>query len=103
MKGEGRGIALSSRDRDIADVDDLDSADVTGPRYDAFISDLYNYAWPVMLEAIPTGKIASIETGFPHWNIPADEQQGPARLLPRTGRAGFRLHRPRRIQVQGKP
>jgi hypothetical protein len=62
-------------DQDVEDVDCLRLAEFSGTRFENFISELYRYAWPVMLVAIRTGSIAHIQTGVPHPSIPADERQ----------------------------
>lgn len=62
-------------DTDLAAFNELRHANFGGPRYAAFIDDLYGYAWPVMLHAIRTGRVAAINTGVPHGAIPAEEQQ----------------------------
>ncbi len=53
---------VGRHDIDVATVNDLKVTGFSGPRYEAFIEDLYRYAWPVLLSMIRTGKIISIET-----------------------------------------
>jgi hypothetical protein len=69
-------IAPSDRhSADAATIDDLTASGFDGAKYEAFIGQLYRYAWPVMLEKIRTGKIAAIQTKVPHPTISPDEQQ----------------------------
>ena len=68
-------VPTSATAADLALIEELRLANFSGPRYDAFINDLYRYAWPVMLAAIRTGSIVSIKTSVPHRSIPADELQ----------------------------
>jgi hypothetical protein len=66
---------VGRHDIDVATVTDLKITGFSGPRYEAFIEDLYRYAWPVLLGMIRTGKIISIETAIPHGTISADDLQ----------------------------
>jgi hypothetical protein len=66
---------VGRHDIDVATVKDLRVTGFSGPRYEAFIADLYRYAWPVLLSMIRTGKITSIETAIPHGTISADDLQ----------------------------
>ena len=66
---------LSRHDIAVATVNDLKINGFSGPRYEAFIEDLYRYAWPVLLSMIGTGKIINIETAIPHGTISADDRQ----------------------------
>ena len=68
-------LPTSATNADLALIEELRLARFSGLRYDAFIADLYRYAWPVMLAAIRTGSIVSIRTAVPHRTIPADELQ----------------------------
>lgn len=62
-------------DADAATIDDLSAAAFQGARYDALVTELYRYAWPVMLDMIRTGNIATIPTVIPHSTISPDERQ----------------------------
>src|SRR5690242_19349972 len=66
---------VGRHDIDVATVNDLKVTGFSGPRYEAFIADLYRYAWPVLLSMIRTGKIIIIETAIPHGTISADDLQ----------------------------
>jgi hypothetical protein len=66
---------LSRREADLAAVARVSHADFRGPVFDSFINDLYKYAWPVMLDAIRTGSIVTIQTGLPPRSIPPNERQ----------------------------
>lgn len=67
--------APSRHEADLAAVERVRLADFRGPTYEAFIADLYRYAWPVMLDAIRTGSIVNIHTGVARNGIPSDERQ----------------------------
>jgi DNA-directed RNA polymerase specialized sigma24 family protein len=69
------GLLLSRHEADLATVEHMRVVGFHGPIFEWFVSDLYRYAWPVMLHAIHTGTIASIETGIPHSTISAEERQ----------------------------
>lgn len=68
-------LALSPHETDRAVVERVRLADFRGPAYEGLIADLYRYAWPVMLDAIRTGGIVSIQTALPKRTIPSDERQ----------------------------
>ena len=68
--------ALTHRhDADAAMIADMATTAFDGARYDAFITQLFRYAWPVMLNKIRTGDIAAIKTRLPHGSISPDEQR----------------------------
>ena len=66
---------LSRHEADLAAVARVSRANFHGPVFESFINDLYKYAWPVILDAIRTGTIVTIQTGLPPRIIPADERQ----------------------------
>jgi hypothetical protein len=66
---------LSQHEADLASVARVSHAGFRGPVFDSFINGLYKYAWPVMLDAIRTGSIVTIQTGLPPRSIPSDERQ----------------------------
>ena len=68
-------LALSQHEEDLAAVERVRHANFRGPIYEAFVADLYRYAWPVTLDAIRTGSITSIRTGVARSGIPSDERQ----------------------------
>jgi DNA-directed RNA polymerase specialized sigma24 family protein len=69
------GLLPSRTEADLATVEHMRVVGFHGPIFEWFVSDLYLYAWPVMLHAIHTGTIASIDTGIPHGTISAEERQ----------------------------
>jgi hypothetical protein len=76
MDSSADSLRLSQHQADIAIVERVRLADFRGPTYEALISDLYRYAWPVMLDAIRTGSITSIQTGLPQRRtISGDDRQ----------------------------
>lgn len=68
-------LTLSPHEADRAAVERLRLADFQGPVYEDLIADLYGYAWPVMLDAIRTGRIVAIQTPLPKRAIPAGDRQ----------------------------
>jgi DNA-directed RNA polymerase specialized sigma24 family protein len=69
------GRLLSRHEADLATVERVRLVGFRGPIFEWFFADLYRYAWPVMLHAIRTGTIVSIETGIPHGTISMEERQ----------------------------
>jgi len=66
---------LSPHEADLAAVERVRRADFRGPAFEGLMADLYRYAWPVMLDAIRTGSIVSIQTSLPKRVIRSDERQ----------------------------
>lgn len=76
MRSESQPYRLSPRrEIDAETLHRVSRADFKGPIFDTFISELYRYAWPVMLKAIRTGSISDIKTQVPHRPITADDLQ----------------------------